>query len=581
MKEPSTERILYLVMLRFIMLIGCWVGCWNLSMAQSPKTGSPAPIVKYRKGSNGAVVSAHPIASQVGIRILQQGGNAFDAAIATQLALAVVYPNAGNIGGGGMLVAYTARGKSICLDYRETAPGAAFKDMYLDTAGNPIPGLSLNGHRAAAVPGTVAGLFETHRYARLPFHQLIQPAIDLAEKGFPLTAAQADSFNRFRSRFLQYNRNPVAFTAREHWLPGDTLRQPELAATLKRIRDRGAAGFYQGETADLIEAEMIAGGGFIRKKDLSAYQAKHRIALSFPYHQYRVYSMPLPSSGGMILGQLLGMLEGISIGSFGFHSAPALHYMIEAERRAYADRAEYYGDPDFVSVPVNQLLDTHYLRQRMNDVDPQRAGRSDATKAGTIHEHDHTTHISIIDAAGNAVSVTTTLNGYYGSLTVVSGAGFLLNNEMDDFSVKPGVPNLFGVTGNEANAIYPGKRMLSSMTPTIVLEKGKPIIIVGSPGGSTIPTSVFQTLVNLLEFHLPARDAVNAPKFHHQWLPDRVDLEVEIPDSVRNSLQKMGYSTYNRTSIGRVELIHIQWKKGKKAFEAVADKRGDDAAEAY
>lgn len=581
MKPPSAERILYLTMRRFFLLIGCWLGSCYAVVAQSPETVLAPTSVKFRQGTKAAVVSAHPLASRVGIGILQQGGNAFDAAIATQLALAVVYPNAGNIGGGGMLVAYTAQHKPICIDYRETAPGAAFKDMYLDTAGNPVPGLSLNGHRAAAVPGTVAGLFETHRYARLPFRTLIQPAIDLADKGFPLTAAQADSLNRFRDRFLRYNRLPTAFTSKLHWLPGDTLKQPELAATLKRIQAKGSAGFYRGETASLIEAEMIAGGGLIRKNDLASYRAKHRQVLSFPYHQYQVYSMPLPSSGGMILWQLLGMLQGIPLGSYGFHSAAALQYMIEAERRAYADRAEFYGDPDFVSVPVNQLLNPAYLRQRMHDVEPGKAGRSDATHAGRINESDHTTHISIIDADGNAVSVTTTLNGYYGSLTVVAGAGFLLNNEMDDFSIKPGVPNLFGVTGNTANAIHPGKRMLSSMTPTIVLEKGKPVIIVGSPGGSTIPTSVFQTIVNLIEFRLPAREAVNAPKFHHQWLPDRVDLEVEIPDSVRNSLQKMGYAIFNRPSIGRVELIHIQWKKGKKHIEAVADKRGDDAAEAY
>ena len=527
---------------------------------------------------NAAVVSAHPLASQAGLYILKQGGNAVDAAIATQLALAVVYPGAGNIGGGGFLVAHLNNGKNITLDYREKAPAKASRDMYLDAAGNPIKKLSLEGHLASGVPGTIAGLFSCLKYARLDFKKLIAPAILLAEKGFVLTAAQAESLNSKRNDFLKANKNPVAFVKSTDWKAGDTLIQKDLAATLKRIRDKGMKGFYEGRTADLIVSEMQSGNGIISHADLKAYHAVERTAMQFPYKGYEIVTMPLPSSGGIILQQMLKMTENRNIGSMGFQTAESVQIMIEAERRAFADRAYFLGDPDFVKVPVKKLVSASYLQQRMADFTPGIAGRSDLTKAGLIHESEQTTHISIVDKDGNAVSVTTTLNDSYGSKTVVSGAGFLLNNEMDDFSVKEGAPNMYGAVGNAANAIAPNKRMLSSMTPALVLKNNKAYIVVGSPGGTTIPTSVFQSILNVVDFSLSPADAVNLPKFHHQWLPDSVYFERDYPATVIQKLSGMGYKVKYRDPIGRTELIRIDDKK-RRQITAIADKRGDDDAE--
>lgn len=527
--------------------------------------------------SNGAVVSAHPLASQVGIRILKAGGNAVDAAIATQLALAVVYPGAGNIGGGGFMVAHLNNGKNIAIDYREKAPSRATRDMYLDGAGNPLLNLSQDGHLAAGVPGTVAGLFASMKYAKLPFKKLIQPAIDLAEKGFPITASQAASFNSHHDEFIKLNTSPVAFVKETKWKEGDILVQTNLANTLKRIRDNGAKGFYEGETARLIVEEMNKGKGIISLDDLKNYQAKERKSDEFDYKQYHIITMPLPSSGGIILDQMLKMIAKRNIAQLKFQTAESVQLMTEAERRAYADRAEFLGDPDFVKVPVKRLTSDEYLTQRMNDYEPGKAGHSNIIKAGIIPESEETTHLCVVDKAGNAVSVTTTLNGSYGSRTVVSGAGFLLNNEMDDFSVKPGVPNMYGAVGNEKNAIAPNKRMLSSMTPTIVLKNGKPFLVVGTPGGTTIPTSVYQTLVNILEFGMSAEDAVNKPKFHHQWLPDEIFVERDFNPVTKQQLEAMGYKVTPRENIGRTEVIQIDNKK----ITAIGDKRGDDAAEGY
>lgn len=534
-------------------------------------------ITKEAASKKGAVVSAHPLASKAGLYILQQGGNAVDAAIATQLALAVVYPGAGNIGGGGFMVAHLSNGKNIAIDYREKAPSGASRDMYLDKSGNPLLNLSQDGHLAAGVPGTVAGLFASLKYAKLPFSKLVQPAIELAEKGFAITASQASSFNSYRNEFIQLNTSPVAFVKEGQWQAGDTLVQTDLANTLKRIRDLGAKGFYEGETARLIVDEMNRGKGIITLDDLKNYSAKERACDAFDYKQYHIITMPLPSSGGIILEQMMRMVEKRNIGAMQFQTPASVQLMIEIERRAYADRAEFLGDPDFVHVPVKRLTNTQYLTERMADFVPGKAGSSDKTKAGLIPESEETTHLSIVDKDGNAVSVTTTLNGGYGSRTVVGGAGFLLNNEMDDFSVKPGVPNMYGAVGNEKNAIAPNKRMLSSMTPTIVLKKGKPYIVVGTPGGTTIPTSVFQTLVNLLEFNMIPADAVNKPKFHHQWLPDEVFVEDDFNAATKAKLQQMGYKIGSRGNIGRVELIRIDGKK----ITAVGDKRGDDSAAAY
>ncbi len=525
----------------------------------------------------GAVVSAHPLASMAGLSILQQGGNAVDAAIATQLALAVVYPGAGNIGGGGFLVAHLKTGKNITIDYREKAPSHASRDMYLDKDGVAQLHLSQDGHLAAGVPGTIAGIFASMKYASLPFKKLVQPAIDLAEKGFVITASQARSFNYYKKEFLELNTSPVAFVKDGEWKAGDTLIQKDLANTLKRIRDKGQKGFYEGETARLIVAEMQKGKGIITLEDLKSYQAKERAPLDFDYKGYRIISMPLPSSGGIIVEQMLKMIEQKNIAGMKFHSPGAVQLMTEVERRSYADRAEFLGDPDFVKVPVKTLVSDAYLKERMKDYDPAKAGNSKTTIAGTIHESEETTHLSVIDNKGNAVAVTTTLNGGYGSRTVVSGAGFLLNNEMDDFSVKPGVPNMYGALGNEKNAIAPNKRMLSSMTPTLVLKNGSPYLVVGTPGGTTIPTSVFQTLVNMLEFDLDANDAVNMPKFHHQWLPDSLYIEKDFPLAVKEQMEAMGYKVKPRDPIGRTELIQVKNRK----IIAVGDKRGDDDARGF
>ncbi len=530
---------------------------------------------------NGSVVSAHPLASKVGISILKKGGNAVDAAIATQLTLAVVYPGAGNIGGGGFMVAHLQNGKNITIDYREKAPGKASRDMYLDEAGNPKMELSQDGHLACGVPGTIAGVFAAMQYAKLPFSQLIQPAIDLAAKGFAITASQANDLNKLKQEFIQLNTSKPAFVKDLPWKAGDILIQTDLANTLKRVKALGAKGFYEGKTADLIVNEMKKGNGIISYADLKGYKAAERKALEFDYESFHIVSMPLPSSGGIILEQVLKMIAGKNIRAMKFQSPESVQLLVEAERRSFADRAEYMGDADFIKVPIKTLVSQQYLDDRMKDFVAGKAGNSKDIKEGKINkESEETTHLSIIDAAGNAVSVTTTLNGSYGSRTVVSGAGFILNNEMDDFSVKPGVPNMYGAVGAEANAIAPGKRMLSSMTPTIVLKNNKPYLVVGTPGGTTIPTSVIQSIVNMIDYKMTPEDAVNKPKFHHQWLPDEVFVEKDFDPTTITALEAMGYKVVKRGQIGRTELIEILPGKAKP-ITAIADKRGDDSAEGY
>jgi len=528
--------------------------------------------------AHGAVVTAHPLASAVGVYIMKQGGNAVDAAIAVHFALAVVYPNAGNLGGGGFMVAVLANGKKLALDFREKAPAAAHRDMYLDANGEALTDKSQNGQLSAGVPGSVAGMFAILPYAKLPLRKLIQPAIDLAEYGFAITESEAASLNSLQEELRRYNTVTPVF-AKDKWHTGDTLVQHELAATLMRIRDKGQKGFYEGETARLITEEMKRGGGIITLEDLKAYRPVFRNPHQFNYKGYQVMSMPMPSSGGVLLHQMMKMIEPYQISKMGFHTVQSVQLMTEVERRAYADRAEYMGDADFYKVPVAQLTSEAYLKKRMADYSPDQATPSTMIKPGqtdpTRKESEETTHYSIVDAAGNAVSITTTLNDSYGSKTVVGGAGFFLNDEMDDFSIKPGVPNMYGAVGGEANAIQPGKRMLSSMTPTIVLKKGRPYIVIGTPGGTTIPTQVFQTLVNILEFNMSTVDAVYKPKFHHQWLPDQLMLERGFPADVRNALEKMGYQCTERGGIGRTETIRIL---PNRKLEAVADIRGDDAA---
>jgi len=526
-----------------------------------------------------AVVSARAEASKIGIDILKKGGNAFDAMIATHLALTVCYPNAGNIGGGGFLIYRKADGTVGSLDYREKAPAAADRDMYLDTTGNVIPDKSTLGGLAVGVPGSVAGLTDIHeKLGFLPFKDLVQPAIELAEKGYVVTEKQARSFASKREQFILINGKNTRYAY--PYQAGDTVFNPELASALKRIQAHGRAGFYQGETADQIVETVAATGGIITHDDLKNYQAIWRDPLRFSYKDLSLVSMAPPSSGGVCLAQMMGMIEDYDIGQYGHNSPEAMQVMIEAERRSYADRSEFLGDPDFVSIPIDSLMDKNYLKERMLDFSWDQATLSSAIKPGGIvwNESDETTHYSILDKDGNAVSVTTTLNGSYGSKVYVEGSGFFLNNEMDDFSSKPGTPNMFGLVGSKANAIAPGKRMLSSMTPTIVEKNGKLWMIVGTPGGSTIITSVFQTILNAYEFKMEMQAAVEAPRFHHQWLPDVVVLEPNrFTQAQIQPLQEKNYNIEEKLTriIGRVDAIMIA-EDG--AIGTGADPRGDDAA---
>lgn len=537
---------------------------------------------EIQKFKHAAVVCAHPEASKVGVSVLKKGGNAIDAAIAVQFALAVVYPNAGNIGGGGFIVYRSSRGETDALDYREKAPGKASRDMYLDDQGNPIVNKSLLGALASGIPGTVAGMVKAHdKYGKLSWKKDIQPAITLAEKGFPITAQQALELNSHKVGFQKYNRKPTAFVKDAEWVAGDLLIQPELATTLKLIRDKGRAGFYEGPVAAAIVRSMEHTSGVITAADLKDYQAVWRKPVSGKYKSFNVISMPPPSSGGIALLTMLQQSAAYPLGKWGFQQDSTVQLMVEVERRAYADRAKYLGDPDFFKVPQPFLLDSIYISSRVKDISFEKATPSAAVNPGTLpnYESEQTTHFSIIDSQGNAVSATTTLNGSYGSLVVVEGGGFILNNEMDDFSVKPGSPNMYGLVGGEANSIVPGKRMLSSMTPTIVEQDGKLFMVVGTPGGSTIITSVYQTILNVIAFKMGMQSAVAAPRFHHQWLPDVVYVEKgAVSSAVRAKLEAKGYQIKERGSMGRVDAILVG--PGGE-LETGADPRGNDTGSGY
>jgi gamma-glutamyltranspeptidase / glutathione hydrolase len=530
------------------------------------------------------VVSAHPLASKIGTEILKMGGNAVDAAIAVQFALAVVYPQAGNIGGGGFMVLRNADGETNTLDYREIAPAAASHDMYLDKNGNVIAGLSLNGHLAAGIPGSVDGMYESFlKYSKIKnWRKLVNPAFRLAKMGFKITKQEADNLNELQNDFKKYNTTAPVFVRAIPWKEGDLLIQNDLAKTLKAIRNQGKKGFYEGEVAAKIVAEMQKGGGIITFNDLKNYRSKWRKPLISSYRGHEIIGMPPPSSGGIALTQILKMLENYPMSKFGFHSTSAVHAVIEAERRVYADRATHLGDPDFYNVPVDNLLNDKYLRNRYLTIDMTKASKSADIKAGDFSgkQSEQTTHLSVVDQNGNAVSVTTTLNNSYGSKTVVAGAGFILNDEMDDFSVKPGASNLYGLVGGEANAIQPGKKMLSSMTPSILTKNGKLFMVVGTPGGSTIITSVLQTIMNVIDFNMTATQATHAPRFHHQWLPDVVYIERSgrLPETTITELSAMGHEFKERGYIGRVETILVQ---PDGSLEGAADKRGDDDAEGW
>ena len=528
------------------------------------------------------VVSAREEASKIGIEILKQGGNAFDAMMATEMALAVTFPFAGNLGGGGFMVYRMADGRIGSLDYREKAPLAATKDMYLDKDGNVIPQLSTQGMLASGVPGTLAGIFEAQaKFGKLKPKQVLQPVIDLARNGYVVTKNQGESLRMHRQIFIQVN-GPNTFFGKE-FKAGDTLKQPALANTLERIAKNGKNEFYKGETAKILVNHFQTNGGIISKKDLSQYKAVWRDPIVFPYRDLEIISMAPPSSGGITLGQILKMLEPYPLSKLGHHSSEYVQLLVEAERRAYADRNHYLGDPDFVKIPTIQLLDSNYLKSRMSSFSFEKASKSADIAHGDLSfaESMETTHYSIVDADGNAVSVTTTLNGAYGSKVFVEELGFFMNNEMDDFSAKAGVPNMFGLVGTEANSIAPGKRMLSSMTPTIVEKDGKLSMVVGTPGGSTIITSVLQTILNVYEFDMSMQEAVNAPRFHHQWLPDLVNFEPKaFGEDLIRTLKSRGYLINERASpiIGKVDAI---WVLSNGKLEGGADPRGDDKAVGY
>jgi len=553
-----------------------------VSCQNSPAKKQPDPE-KGVLAPHAMVVSAKEEASQIGLAILKKGGNAFDAMIATELALAVAYPNAGNIGGGGFMVYRLGSGERGALDYREKAPAKAHRDMYLDKNGKVIADKSTLGALAVGVPGTIAGIFEVYeKFGSLPIGELIQPAIDLARKGVLITELQANSYMNKNVELIKQANNYVT-PFENGWKAGERFKYEELAQTLERIRDNGSYEFYNGETAKRIVSYVQELGGILSLDDLKNYRAQWRKPITFTYKDYTISSMPLPSSGGICLAQILKSVEPYNIGQYPHNGEQYIQLLVEAERRAYADRAYYMGDADFVKVPTQQLLSPDYLKERMSSFSWDKASKSTEIAHGKIvgYESDETTHYSIVDRFGNAVAVTTTLNTNYGSKVYVKGGGFFLNNQMDDFSIKPGEPNTYGLVGSEKNAIAPNKRMLSSMSPTIIEKDGKLFMVIGTPGGSTIITSVLQCFLNVAEYGMTMQQSVSKPRFHHQWLPDDVMYEPKgfAPEVIAH-LKAKGYKPReeNFVIIGKVDAILVQ---PDGTLEGGADPRGDDTAVGY
>lgn len=534
---------------------------------------------------NGMVSSAHPLASQVGIDILKMGGNAFDAAIAVHFTLAVVYPQAGNLGGGGFVVYRLENGENGSLDFREKAPNKSFRDMYLSKSDGEIvvsSNKSRLGHLASGVPGSVDGMVKLYeKFGTIDWEELLNPSIEYANNGFNITNKQSVGLNKVKESLTKVNNKPIAFLKKNDWKEDDLLIQKELAQTLIRIKNNKKDGFYSGETADMIIKEINEGGGIITHEDLKNYNSIWRDPIVGYYKSHKIISMGPPSSGGIALLQLLHGANQHNVKKMRHNSAEYINTIAEIESRVYADRASYLGDEDYYNVPKKSLVEESYLNKKFYEIDKKVKTLSSDIQSGSIqiNESDETTHFSIIDKFGNAVSITTTINSSFGSKVVVDGAGFLLNNEMDDFSIKPGFPNMFGLVGGEANAIEPNKRMLSSMTPTIIEKDNKPFLIVGTPGGSTIITSVFQTILNVIDFNMGMQEAVDAKRFHHQWLPDALIVEKNtLEDDVRENLNNLGHKIIERNSIGRMDCILI---KNDGSLEGGADKRGDNIALGY